>query len=82
MREMAEVLDDPQVRAMGYFRTVEHPTEGPFETMGPPFVLSKFEMAANRPAPALGADSRAVLREAGLTDAEIRAALATGDVPA
>ena len=49
MRELAELADDPQVRAMGYFREVEHPTAGSFETMGPPFELSGFPMAANRP---------------------------------
>ena len=76
MRELAELADDPQVRAMGYFREVEHPTAGSFETMGPPFELSGFPMAANRPAPGLGADSEAVLREAGLGDDEVAAALA------
>ena len=75
MREMLETLDDPQIRAMGYFREVDHPRLGKFETMGPPLTLSGHEMAANRPAPDLGADSRAVLEEAGLCEAEIDAAL-------
>jgi crotonobetainyl-CoA:carnitine CoA-transferase CaiB-like acyl-CoA transferase len=34
--------------------------------------MSDFDMPANRPAPELGADSAAVLREAGLSDDEIR----------
>ena len=79
MREMAELVDDPQVRAMGYLREVEHPTAGSFEAMGPPLELSAFPMAANRPAPALGADGEAVLREAGLSDDEIAAALPKRD---
>jgi crotonobetainyl-CoA:carnitine CoA-transferase CaiB-like acyl-CoA transferase len=78
MREMAEVADDPQVRAMGYLRSVDHPTAGRFETMGPPFDLSETPLAADAPAPALGADGEAVLREAGLGEAEIAAALARG----
>ncbi len=74
-REVAEVLSDPQARAMQYFRTVEHPTAGRFETVGPPLRLSAHEMRAERPAPALGADGEAVLREAGLSPEEIAAAL-------
>jgi len=69
------VFDDPQVRAMGYLRSVEHPTAGRFETMGPPFDLSATPLEATAPAPALGADGETVLREAGLSEAEIAAAL-------
>ncbi len=78
MREMLETLDDPQVRAMGYFREVDHPRLGKFETMGPPLTLSAHEMEANCPAPDLGADSRDVLAEAGLSAREIDAALGSG----
>ena len=77
VREMAEVLDDPQVEAMGYLTTVEHPRLGTFRSMGPPLRMSSHDLPASRPAPELGADSEAVLREAGLSDAEI--ALATKD---
>ena len=74
-REIGEIFDDPQIRAMGYFSRVEHPTAGPFDTVGPPLRMSAHPMPADRPAPALGADSEAVLREAGLDEADIRAAL-------
>jgi crotonobetainyl-CoA:carnitine CoA-transferase CaiB-like acyl-CoA transferase len=76
MKEMAETLNDPQAREMGYFETVDHPRLGSFETVGPPFQLSDAEVIGNRPAPDLGADTRAVLNEAGLSDAEIEAATA------
>ena len=75
MREMAELLDDPQVRAMGYLAEVDHPTLGRFETVGAPLRMSAHAMPANRPAPALGADARSVLRAAGLRDDEIDDAL-------
>jgi crotonobetainyl-CoA:carnitine CoA-transferase CaiB-like acyl-CoA transferase len=75
MRRMSEIFDDPQIRAMGYWRGVDHPSAGRFETMGPPFDLSATPLAADRPAPALGADGEAVLREAGLSDREIAEAL-------
>jgi len=71
VREMIETLEDPQVQAMGYFRTVDHPELGPFQTMGPPLQMSGYEMPANQPAPALGAHNREVLRAAGLADDEI-----------
>jgi len=75
VREIGEILDDPQARAMGYFRPVEHPTAGPFLTVAPPLRLSGHEMPADRPAPALGADSEDVLCEAGLSADEVAAAL-------
>ncbi len=75
MRSIEETLDDPQIRAMRYFTTVDHPQLGPFDTMGPPLLMSSHPMPADQPAPVLGADAEAVLREAGLSDAEIDAAL-------
>jgi crotonobetainyl-CoA:carnitine CoA-transferase CaiB-like acyl-CoA transferase len=71
VRHMHEAVSDPQARAMGYLPTVEHPRVGSFPTVGTPFLMSAFPMAANRPAPELGADSREVLREAGLSDDQI-----------
>ncbi len=75
VRKMLETLDDPQVRAMNYFRSLDHPVMGQIETMGPPLLMSEHDMPANRPAPALGADSIEILRTAGLTDAEIEETL-------
>jgi crotonobetainyl-CoA:carnitine CoA-transferase CaiB-like acyl-CoA transferase len=75
MRELVETREDPQIRAMGYFATVDHPELGRFETVGPPLLMSEHPMPADRPAPALGADSEAVLREAGLDEEAIALAL-------
>ncbi len=77
VREMAETLRDPQIRTMGYFREVAHPQLGRFETVAPPLRMSGHAMPADRPAPALGADSTAVLAEAGLSPEEIAEALST-----
>ena len=79
MKEMAEAAQDPQARRMGYFETVDHPRHGPFETVGPPFKMSAAELVGNRPAPELGVDTHAVLREAGLSDAEIATATTPGE---
>ena len=71
---MHEVADDPQAREMGYMPVVSHPRVGPFPTVGTPFLLSDFAMPANRPAPELGADTAAVLREAGVSGGRDREA--------
>ena len=78
VRRMHEVHDDPQAREMGYFPVVDHPRVGKLPTVGTPFLMSDFAMPANRPAPELGADNQAVLREAGLSDEAIAKALAKG----
>jgi len=75
VQTLEEVIHDPQARANGLFQTVDHPVAGRFETLAPPVRLSGHEMLGNRPAPELGADSRAILREAGLSEGEIAALL-------
>ncbi|MDX1648501.1 MAG: CoA transferase [Myxococcota bacterium] len=75
VRTLREALADPQARAMDMLRTVKHPRLEPFETVGPPLRLSGHPMPADRPGPDLGADAEAVLREAGLSEEELAAAL-------
>lgn len=70
---MAEVLEDPQAKAMGFFPELEHPEAGRFATVAPPFLLSESQMRHEVPAPELGADTQDVLSKAGLSDAEIAA---------
>ena len=77
VRRLEETRDDPQARTMGYFRRVEHPELGAFETVGPPLFMSEHPMPSNAPAPGLGADSSAVLRAAGLSEVEIESALSS-----
>jgi crotonobetainyl-CoA:carnitine CoA-transferase CaiB-like acyl-CoA transferase len=75
VRTLREALADPQVRAMEMLRSVKHPRLAPFPTVGPPLRLSGHPMPADHPGPDLGADTEAVLREAGLSDEELRAVL-------
>jgi len=65
------LLEDPHLVARGFFRVVEHPTEGRIREMAIPSRWSGSEFQVARPAPRLGEHSREVLREAGLTDDEI-----------
>jgi len=71
VRRVEEAIDDPQARAMGYFQPLEHETAGGFETVGPPFKIDGCELGTRRAASPLGADTRAVFAQAGLTDDEI-----------
>jgi crotonobetainyl-CoA:carnitine CoA-transferase CaiB-like acyl-CoA transferase len=56
---------DAQVRANGLLQDVEQPGLGQVTMLGAVFRLDSAEPAATRPAPALGADTEAVLAEAG-----------------
>ena len=72
---LAEAVDDPSAAAYGSFPTVDHPVHGEFRTVAPPLHMSGHALAGTAPAPEIGADSRDVLREAGLSDDEITAIL-------
>jgi len=71
VKRLEEVLDDPQARAMGYFRSLEHASHGRFETLAPPFSIEGVAIGATRPCSEPDADAAAVLREAGLDESEI-----------
>ena len=71
VKRVEEAIDDPQARAMGYFQPLEHATAGGFETVAPPFRIDGCELGTHRAASPLGADTRAVFQQAGLTDDEI-----------
>jgi crotonobetainyl-CoA:carnitine CoA-transferase CaiB-like acyl-CoA transferase len=58
--------------AKGYFRQVEHPTAGVFETLAPPFRIEGEDVGAKRAAPSLHADARDILAEAGLSEEEVQ----------
>jgi crotonobetainyl-CoA:carnitine CoA-transferase CaiB-like acyl-CoA transferase len=80
-----ETLDDPQLRARGFFETVEHPVVGPHEYPTWPMRLSG---GPHRwwtgPAPLLGQHNDEVLRDLGLDDddlARLRAERVIGETP-
>jgi len=78
VRDLAQVFDSEQVRALGAVQELDHPTAGPYLAVAPP-VRTDGEIASfPRPAPVLGADTRGVLLEAGLTDADVDALVAKG----
>ena len=62
----------PQLAARGFFEEVDHPVNGPASHSTVPVRLSHGPDAFHRrPAPLLGEHNREVLRDLGLSDAEI-----------
>ncbi len=67
--DAAALVTDPRLRASGLFATPADAEASCTHFARPPWRIAELEPPAGAPAPALGADSRAVLRDAGLTDA-------------
>lgn len=78
MNSPQDLLDDPHLRATGFIRHVEHPSEGPLHTPGTPTRWSATPPAAPSPAPQLGEHTEAVLRELGYGNEQIEAMRASG----
>jgi len=76
VRTVAEAVADPQAEANGSFPTVAHPDWGEFRTVAPPLRMGGHDMPGTAPAPALGADTLAILTEAGVDDETIALILA------
>jgi crotonobetainyl-CoA:carnitine CoA-transferase CaiB-like acyl-CoA transferase len=67
----ADLPRDPQVIATGMLREEEHPRAGRFTTLGPAVRFGGTPGTMRTPAPALGADTDAVLADAGFRPDEI-----------
>jgi formyl-CoA transferase len=75
-----QVFADPQVQAIGIAQRVSHPRLGEIGLLGSPIALSGHQPRPATAAPDKGADTDAVLREAGYAEAEIAALRASGAV--
>ncbi|HEU4429439.1 MAG TPA: CoA transferase, partial [Myxococcota bacterium] len=75
---LTDVIDDPQVREMGWFTRVESKHIGAFETLGTPFKLYGADVGPRGAAPASGEHTFEVLTAAGLTDDELAKLAETG----
>jgi crotonobetainyl-CoA:carnitine CoA-transferase CaiB-like acyl-CoA transferase len=60
------LFKDPHLAAIGYWKTVEHPTEGKLRTPGIPVRYSGTPAGIRRHAPNLGEHTDEVLRELGI----------------
>lgn len=73
VNSLEDLFDDPHLRAINFFQTVEHPSEGRLVGTRHPLRFIDASQCADRPAPRLGGDGPAILREAGFSDREIEA---------
>ena len=78
MASLDDLLEDPQLAATGFFKHATHPTEGEILFTDLPVRFSDTAASPQRLQPRLGEHSREVLREAGLSETEIEALVASG----
>ena len=78
--DLGEVFADPQVADQEMVLTQEHPGHGAVRMLGFPLKFAEAPCRLRRPAPEIGADSDALLRELGFAAAEIAALRAAGAV--
>jgi crotonobetainyl-CoA:carnitine CoA-transferase CaiB-like acyl-CoA transferase len=71
MNSLDDLIDDPHLAAIGFFRELDHPSEGAIRTTGVPSRWSATPPEMQRHAPRFGEHSAELLREAGYSDAEI-----------
>ena len=65
VRDVAEVLKDPQLRERAMVAELHHPTVGPINVMGSPIKLSATPSSIRTPPPTLGQHREAILAELG-----------------
>lgn len=80
MNDLQGLLSDPHLAATGFFRTVEHPSEGRIRDMRVAATWSATQPAPSRLAPRLGEQGAEILREVGFDDTRIRELIERGAV--
>ncbi|MGD9598514.1 MAG: CaiB/BaiF CoA transferase family protein [Steroidobacteraceae bacterium] len=75
---LEDLATDPHLEAVGFWKQVDHPTEGRLRLPAFPVNFGATPAGIERHAPRLGEHTREVLRESGLDDAAIDSLLASG----
>ncbi|ONG48214.1 CoA transferase [Pseudoroseomonas deserti] len=76
LHTLDSLVEDPHLAAVGFFTEEDHPAEGPVRGMKVASRWSASQPEPSRLAPRLGEHTAEILREAGLSEAEIAAATA------
>jgi crotonobetainyl-CoA:carnitine CoA-transferase CaiB-like acyl-CoA transferase len=82
VRSLDEVMDDPHLAAIGFFRRMAHPSEGEIVMPDVPLRFGDSPAGIGRLPPRTGEHSREILREIGMRDDEIDALLRSGGLVA
>jgi crotonobetainyl-CoA:carnitine CoA-transferase CaiB-like acyl-CoA transferase len=72
------LMEDPHLEATGFWKSMDHPSEGKLRMPGIPMTFSESPGSIRRCPPRLGAHSVEVLEEAGLSRTTIEAMLESG----
>jgi crotonobetainyl-CoA:carnitine CoA-transferase CaiB-like acyl-CoA transferase len=78
LHDLDGLIDDPHLEAVGFFQSIDHPTEGRLRLAGPAASWSKTPPSVRQYPPRLGEHGEEILRQAGLTAGEIEALVAEG----
>ncbi len=76
--DVAEVLDDPQVKHLGLIEEVTHPQAGKMKFVGGPVRFDDFAKHNSAPPPLVGEQSEKLLRELGYNPAAVAELLSQG----
>jgi crotonobetainyl-CoA:carnitine CoA-transferase CaiB-like acyl-CoA transferase len=71
VQTIEDVIDDPQVKHLETFRTLQHPTEGAITTIRRPIHIDGGRDGSDLPAPTLGEHTEKILTELGYDGAAI-----------
>jgi crotonobetainyl-CoA:carnitine CoA-transferase CaiB-like acyl-CoA transferase len=72
------LLDDPHLRAVGFYPEYDHPSEGRIRTLAPVGRYSATKVGIHRHAPRIGEHSLEILRETGFDEAKIEQMICSG----
>jgi crotonobetainyl-CoA:carnitine CoA-transferase CaiB-like acyl-CoA transferase len=78
LNDLDALIDDPHLAAIGFFREVDHPSEGKLRMMDTPAQFSRTPPEMRRAPPRLGEHGEEVLREFGFGADEIASLRADG----
>jgi crotonobetainyl-CoA:carnitine CoA-transferase CaiB-like acyl-CoA transferase len=73
VRDIGQMLNDPQLAARDMVETLMHPTVGATKVIGAPIKLSETAATVRTPPPVLGQHTDAILAEIGYDEAAIAA---------
>ena len=80
VNSLEQVIDDPHLNAIGFFRHMQHPTEGEVVMPDVPLRFANSPAEIDRLPPRLGEHGREILLEIGMRPDEIEALAASGGI--
>ncbi len=80
VKSIEDLLSDEHLLARGFFKRLEHPTEGTVLATAPPIQMSSSPLSIRRLAPRLGENTRELLHELGYEEGRVAALLEEGAI--